>query len=936
MRANPPADLNKTDDSRYYAIANGIVFAAVFLYVIVRLRDSLYTEDLFRFRFTAVMSAAALLLMLIIQVPLKKVLDAAFFCPFLLYTIFNLVVLLNHEGKYFFTVYMGICCVATAYNNRRRLGQYLLVTNIINLVLIYFRIPLETPDWRAPYSELIVHGVVLIFSSILLYLIVRFVTYRGSEAVKTTDTFLTLMEITPMMIVIVDRLNRITYISKSMAQFARIEDTALVLGRPVMDLFHDMKMKLMMGDILISEKPIVSVKAIEIDGELRNFSIVSNKLGNNAGRYIYLNDVTYIDRARIEAEQATVAKSRFLAAMSHEIRTPMNAIIGMSDLMPTENLSALQKGYFEDIKRMSKSLLTIINDILDFSKIEAGKLELVPAHYDIRTLYDDIASMCEFMARGKNLEFRRSFDDSVPEILYGDGIRVRQIFTNVVNNAVKYTKEGYVFFSVFLGKRKAENTEEKDETEYLIAEVKDSGIGIKEEDIPKLFGSFQQLDARKNRGIMGTGLGLAITKNLVSMMHGYVEVTSRYGYGSTFTVYLPLIVGNPGKIEQTKNIPIVTAAEGVRVLVVDDVPVNLTVALGFLTKHGINAETAAGGIEAVEKVKESVESGRPYDLVFMDHMMPDLDGTEAVKQIRALGKGDDSPYRSMSIVALSANAVQGAKELFLSSGMNGFVSKPIEAAALNAALKKFLPGEKYTLENTSKNRTAAQKLNPREESIRRELLKIDGLDITTGLHYTGESFETYTSTLKQFSAGIKKGLEVIRGGLATEDWKSYTVQVHAYKGICAAIGAKALSGWGKKLEEASKSEDKSACVAETEAFCSALADFNAALHRTSLFAEADGSDKTEITAPNMAVKLTLFAEACEEGHSARIKTVVKELAGLRLAGGSLDFDTALAESLNLARSLDYDEAAEKARKMAVRLENEAVRKDEKNPSGQSL
>jgi signal transduction histidine kinase/DNA-binding response OmpR family regulator/HPt (histidine-containing phosphotransfer) domain-containing protein len=919
MRTNPAAGAAATVDSRYYTIANGIVFIMALSYIIARLRESLSVDDLFHFRLTAIMGITALLLMLIVQIPLKKILDAAFFCPFFLYIVFNGTLLLNHDGRYFFTVYLGICCVATVYNNRRRLGQYLLVTNMVNLVLIYFRIPLEKPGWRAPYAELIVHEVILIFSSVLLYLIVRFVTHRGSEAVRTTDTFLTLMEITPMMIVIVDRLNRITYISKSMAKFACVENTSLVLGRPVQDLFHNMEVKLMVGNILISEEPVASVKEIEIDGDIRNFSIISNKLGNNAGRYIYIDDITYINQARIEAEQATVAKSRFLATMSHEIRTPMNAIIGMSDLMPTENLSALQKRYFEDIKRMSKSLLTIINDILDFSKIEAGKLELIPVHYDIRALYDNIAFMGEFMARGKSLEFRRGFDASVPETLYGDEIRVRQIFTNVVNNAVKYTKEGYVSFSVFRGKGPAGKTTGGGETECLIAEIKDSGIGIKEEDIPKLFGSFQQFDVRRNRGIMGTGLGLAITKNLVSMMNGHIEVTSHYGSGSTFTLYLPLIAGDPAKVKGTKNIPIVMAEEGVRVLVVDDVPENLTVALGFLIKHDISAETAAGGFEAVEKVKESVERGRPYDLVFMDHMMPDLDGTEAVKQIRALGEGEDSPYRSMAIVALSANAVQGSEEIFLSSGMNGFVSKPIEPAALNGALKKFLPEEKYTLQDAVKNGAAAQKLNQREESIRGELMKIEGLDTTTGFHYAGERFETYIATLKQFSAGIEKGLAVIRDGLAAGDWDSYTVQVHAYKGVCATIGANALSGWGKKLEAASQSDDKSICLTETEAFCSALEDFNAALHRTSLFAE---EGKTEITASDMMEKLILFVKVCEEGRSARIRTTVKELECLRLAGAAPDFDGALAESLSLARSLDYDEAAERARGMLALLKNE--------------
>jgi signal transduction histidine kinase/CheY-like chemotaxis protein/HPt (histidine-containing phosphotransfer) domain-containing protein len=646
--------------------------------------------------------------------------------------------------------------------------------------------------------------------------------------------------------------------------------------------------------------------------------------GELDGVILLYTNITELEDARVKAEAASRTKSEFLAKMSHEIRTPMNAIIGMSDLMPAENLSPLQKGYFEDIKKMSKSLLTIINDILDFSKIEAGKLELAPVHYNMHTLFDSIASMCEFIARGKGLEFRRAFDKSTPEILYGDEIRVRQIFTNIVNNAVKYTKKGCVSFSLFRGKREADGMRTFiDETGYLVAEIKDSGIGIKEEDIPKLFGSFQQLDAQKNRGIMGTGLGLAITKSFVSMMGGRIEVKSVYGSGSTFTVYLPLVEGDPAKIEKAEDIPSVMANGDVRVLVVDDVPVNLTVALAFLVKHGVNAETASGGFEAVAKVRQSVESGRPYDIVFMDHMMPDLDGVEAAKQIRARAQGDTaSAYLSLPIVALSANAVQGAEELFLASGMNGFVAKPIEPLALNAALKKFLPAEKYTLEDPGKSGVSAKERNPRKETLFGELAKIEGLDIVQGLHYAAESFETYTATLKHFSAGMEKGLAVIRGSLAAEDWKPYTVRVHAYKGICATIGAGELAEWGKKLEAASKTDDKSACRGETEDYCRALEKFNAALRGTSLFAEDRKTEKSEIPAADMAGKIREFAAACEEGRAVRIKDAVKELETVSLAGAPGGFEADLEQALDFARALDCDEAAEKARELYAQLEKQ--------------
>jgi CheY-like chemotaxis protein/HPt (histidine-containing phosphotransfer) domain-containing protein len=600
----------------------------------------------------------------------------------------------------------------------------------------------------------------------------------------------------------------------------------------------------------------------------------------------------------------------------------MNAIIGMSDLMPTENLTPLQKSYFEEMKKMSRSLLTIINDILDFSKIEAGKLEILPVHYNVYALYDSIASMCEFIAQGKGLEFKRGRDPAVPEILYGDETRVRQIFTNVVNNAVKYTKTGFVSFTLSRGRRGG------GETEYIIARITDSGVGIKEEDIPKLFGNFQQLDAQKNRGITGTGLGLAITKNLLSMMDGYIEVESAYGHGSTFTVYLPLVIGDPGKAQDSEqDMPTVMAKEGVRALVADDVPANLTVALGFLAKHGIDAETAEGGLEAVAKIRESVEGGRPYDIVFMDHMMPDLDGVEAVKQIRSLaGEDAASLYGVIPIVALSANAVQGAEELFLAAGMNGFISKPIEEAALNAALKNFLPEGKYTTEGES---AAVPKggnaMDDQNKKLLEELEGIPILNTERGLHYAAGSFATYREILKLFSGDLDKGCAILRKSLVSEDWKPYTVKVHGFKGVCAALGVSSLAEWGKRLEEDSKSDDPRLCREETEAFCGALASFNAALRGTSLFKEEAAGPKTGISAADYAVKLADFAAICDEGRPSRIKAAAEEAESFSVTDLGAAFaetiSSAVREAAGLAKSMDYDEAAEKLRAIVEKMKN---------------
>ncbi|MDR0412020.1 MAG: response regulator [Treponema sp.] len=393
-------------------------------------------------------------------------------------------------------------------------------------------------------------------------------------------------------------------------------------------------------------------------------------------------------------ETATRAKSAFLANISHEIRTPMNAIIGISELMPMNNLTELQRGYFKDIKMMSKSLLSIVNDILDFSRIESGMPDtIIPVHYNILNLFEHICSISRFAIQGKKIEFRHSYSANVPEFLYGDEMRVKQIFVNIVNNAMKYTMNGYVDFSL--------ETEERNGKEYLVGIVKDTGIGIKEEDLPKIFESFERVDVKRNRSIAGTGLGLAVTKRLLELMEGFIEAASVYGQGSVFTIYIPLVRGDSTKIKKTSVKPLAKISTD-RILFVDDLP-NLSEAQGFLSRYDVQVDTALSGAEALDKIKQAADSGTPYRLIFMNHLMTEMDGIETIKQIREMEErglvvdGQNAPIHA-PIIALSTDTDSDSRERFLSAGMQDSISKPLDAKALNRVMVRWLGAKQDTVE----------------------------------------------------------------------------------------------------------------------------------------------------------------------------------------------------------------------------------------------
>ena len=385
-------------------------------------------------------------------------------------------------------------------------------------------------------------------------------------------------------------------------------------------------------------------------------------------------------------------KSEFLARMSHEIRTPMNAILGMAELALREKNFERTQEHLYTIKKSGTNLLSIINDILDFSKIESGKLEIVPVDYLFSSLIDDVTNIINIKVQESQLEFRVDIDDTIPKALFGDEARVRQVVLNIINNAVKYTSEGFVALSAKCREVDADNM-------ILIIEVADSGRGIKAEDLDGLFKDFVQLDRGANKGIEGTGLGLAITQNLIAAMSGDISVRSEYGKGSTFTVTLPQGISHKEPLAFDSTILLFNAPSA-RVLVVDDVVINRTVAKGLLTMYAMQVHTCESGEEAVKAVQ-----AEEYDIVFMDHMMPGMDGVEATAAIRSL---EGERFQTLPIVALTANAIAGVEEMFLTSGFSDYLSKPINSRKLNEMLRKWIPEKKQSVSNINSNGVAAK------------------------------------------------------------------------------------------------------------------------------------------------------------------------------------------------------------------------------------
>jgi len=501
--------------------------------------------------------------------------------------------------------------------------------------------------------------------------------------------------------------------------------------------------------------------------------------------------LTFIHKAKRRSDTANQVKSSFLANMSHEIRTPMNAVIGMTELLLHENLTERQMEYVNDIISSTHSLLAIINDILDLSKIESGKLTLNVVNYDFHAMVDNINSMFRYVAHKKGVEYRYESMGDLPKILCGDDVRLRQVLTNLCGNAVKYTEKGYVRLKVTVSGG------------LLIFEVKDTGIGIRAEAMPRLFDAFAQDKSEKNRRIIGTGLGLAISKAFVEMMEGKIMVESEYGQGTVVTVLIPLVLGRESEVrhEHKAKKELTVYAPAARILLVDDNDFNLKVAHGLLGLFGIDAKTVLSGREAIDMLKAG-----EFDLVFMDHMMPEMDGVEATFEIRKLG----GKFKRLPIIALTANTVQGARDMFLANGFNDFIAKPIDMQKLSEILVAWLPKDLFI------QKSGAEEFADPDEVVRSSFWKAVNetgeINAEIGINNVSGVEEMYYDNMLLFYNKIIPECERLSNCIKEADIPCFSISIHAFKSVLSTIGAMKLSEVAFKMETASKNRDFIYCV----------------------------------------------------------------------------------------------------------------------------
>jgi signal transduction histidine kinase/CheY-like chemotaxis protein len=591
-----------------------------------------------------------------------------------------------------------------------------------------------------------------------------------------------------------------------------------------------------------------------------------------------------LELAKEEAERANETKSLFLSNMSHEIRTPINAVLGMNEMILREYNDPQLIEYASNIQASGKTLLFLINDILDLSKIESGKMDIIPVNYKLGDILRELYQMISFRAEEKNLALSFEVDETTPAELFGDEVRIKQIVTNILTNAVKYTKKGSVRLQV--------NYEQTSEDMVkLKISVADTGIGIRKEDMGALFESFRRLDETENRHIEGTGLGMSITLSLLHMMDGSLNVDSEYGKGSVFTVEIPQKItgdeklGSWEKIRHTAGNATSRAgtftAPDARILVVDDNPMNLTVVRGLLKRTKVQLETAASGKECLEKVKQE-----DFDMVFLDHMMPDMDGIETLQRLRKLGSGNSA---TVPVIALTANAVSGAREMYLEAGFDNFLTKPIDSALLEGMICDYLPKEKIhpaeeailrsaTVEEAEKeNKTALPLDEERLHFFKEEY----GIDISAAMQFVKQDFSFYQVLLGQYCRQAAERKEKLTEYCRTKDMKQYGILAHAIKGDVRMLGADAFAETAFAHEMAGKNNDQAFVEANLNDFFDAFdkikTGFEKILEETAEDCAQQEEEKPEISKEQIAKEAEKAMELIDDFMEEKAAEVLKGL-----------------------------------------------------------
>ncbi|MEE3467851.1 MAG: ATP-binding protein [Eubacterium sp.] len=657
-----------------------------------------------------------------------------------------------------------------------------------------------------------------------------------------------LLKTSPYVLILTDETLHMVMVSEMFFYYCDIDPNLVKSGIHLKDAFEHLIDDEALEDFIAKCNDVVNgvdtppyLMRTAINGTQMDLQVTIAGMSTDTGRFTGLNivfvDMTEMIDAKERADEANQAKSSFLANMSHEIRTPINAVLGMDEMILRGSKEPETLTYAEDIQTAGKTLLALINEILDFSKVEEGKMEIIPTQYELGSLINDLVNMVQDKVSKKGLEFDVEVDEGVPHELFGDEIRIKQCVLNLLNNSVKYTEKGKVKLGV--------GYSWKDEkTIFLEITISDTGIGMKQEDMERLFAPFTRIEEKRNRKIEGTGLGMSITKKLLELMGTTLSVDSVYGKGSTFsfaveqTIMSREPVGSfaesfkrSNRTVERKEYKALFYAPLAHLLVVDDTETNLIVIKGLLKETGVQIDTVDSGKSALEMTAK-----KSYDVVFVDHMMPEMDGIETLDEMKKQPGYDNAVH-----IALTANAISGAREMYLAAGFDDYLSKPVDGTLLETMLKKYIPESKQVTQESYSGQNVESKPEPEPEEkkpvIPDWLYEVPGLDVEEGIKNCGgeDSFMSVITTFHE--TADQKNREIV-GFYAEEDWDNYTIRVHALKSSCRIIGYMSLSKLAEQLEMAGKGNDIDFIRSHTDA---ALGMFEMLDNRLAKFDEVDES-----------------------------------------------------------------------------------------------